>query len=145
MGQEAYIIDIPGGISTATVSKTLSDVAAGNMLFVNNYERARNSAAAAAAAPMAPVSSSNNQPATSSSSSSSSTVSSFPRAIDEDDSEDGDVLGLVGVVLGALGLLAGIGALALISSKNNEPQLAAPLRDVEEAMDTKTLGSKRVA
>lgn len=132
--QEAYVIEITGGIETAKVSKTLSEVTAGNMLFVNNFERMR---AGATAAATTTTSDSGMQTATASKSSSASVEA------EEDDS----VLGLVGVVLGALGLLAGVGALALVSSKKDEPKLAAPTNnaaDVEQA-DVKTLGSKQVA
>jgi len=38
--KEAYILKIPGGIDSAVVDCTLDNIAAGNMLFVNNYERA---------------------------------------------------------------------------------------------------------
>lgn len=127
--REAYIIEIPGGIETASLSKTLTDVAAGNMLFVNNYERERASYSTAGTPTMEVKE-----------------VSSSAAMAGDDD--DGNVLGVVGVVLGALGLLAGIGALALVSNAKNEPALAVPgggKRDVEEALDTKTLGSKRVS
>ena len=39
--KEAYVLKIPGGINSASVDKTLTGIAAGNMLFVNNYERMR--------------------------------------------------------------------------------------------------------
>jgi len=129
--KEAYILEITAGIETVSLYKTLTGVAAGNMLFVDNFERLRASSGAAA------------------SSDSSSMSSSAAQATNNEsaDQNDGNVLGLVGVILGGLGLLAGFGALMLVSGKNAEPGLAMPLngqRDVEEAVEVKTLGSKQV-
>jgi WD40 repeat protein len=129
--KEAYILEITAGIETASVYKTLTGVAAGNMLFVNNFERLRASSAAVGT-----------------SSDSSSMSSTAAQAMEESvDEKDGNVLGLVGVILGGLGLLAGFGALMLVSGKNAEPGLSVPInaqRDVEEAVEVKTLGSKQV-
>jgi len=124
--REAYILEITGGIETASLYKTLSDVAAGDMLYVNNYERMQ--AGSSAGGETGSMSSSSAQAATGG-----------------DDDEDGNTLGLVGVVLGALGLLAGIAALAMVNGKSAEPGLAAPLQNDVEAADVKTLGSKRVS
>jgi len=116
--KEAYVIKITGGIDTAVLHRTLTNVASGNLLFVNNYERMRGVAAAQGIA---------------------NTVAS------DESSSKSDVLSVVAVVLGSLGLVAGFGALALVmSQKNTATALAAPKKpDVEMAGD-KSLGSKLV-
>lgn len=39
--KEQYIIEIPDGVDSATISRSLADVPSGQMIFVNNYERLR--------------------------------------------------------------------------------------------------------
>ena len=150
--KEAYIIEITGGIQTASISKTLTGVAPGNMLFVCNYERERMKAefakAASAFAASSASSSSLKKESEGELTPSSSIASSSLLEDGGDEAVESDnVLGVVGVVLGALGLLAGIGALALVSS-GQKASAASDLpktNDVEQATDVKTLGSKRVS
>jgi hypothetical protein len=135
--KEAYVIKITGGIDTAVLHRTLTNVASGNLLFVNNYERMRGVAAAQGIAnTLNTVQVSPNPKVTSS--------SNADVASDESSSKS-DVLSVVAVVLGSLGLVAGFGALALVmSQKNTATALAAPKKpDVEMAGD-KSLGSKLV-
>lgn len=130
--KEAYVIKIPGGIDSASVDRTLTDIAAGNMLFVNNFERMR-------AANMAQgiVNTENKIQATPISSTSNASLASTGNS---------DVLPIVAVVLGAIGLVAGLGALALVMNQKNTASALAmpPKKDVEEAIEAKSLGSKRV-
>ena len=64
----------------------------------------------------------------------------------DDDSED--VKGVLGIILGALGLIAGLGVLVLVTLQNNAaPALATTAKqDVKQAfaVETKSLGSKQV-
>lgn len=39
--EEQYIIEIPDGVDSAKISRSLVDVSSGKLLFVNNYERLR--------------------------------------------------------------------------------------------------------
>merc|ERR1739838_805097 len=107
-------------MGTASISKTLTGVAPGNMLFVCNYERERMKAefakAASAFAASFPSSSSLEVPESEPTPSSSIASSSLLEDGGDEVVDSDNVLGVVGVVLGALGLLAGIGALALVSS-----------------------------
>jgi len=119
--EEIYILNIPDGIDSAVVERTLTDVTAGNMLFVNNYERMRNDAAAVQV----------------SSSTAADTV--------EDDS---DTITIVAIVLGALGFVAGLGALMMVSHQSAlmtaSAKLATKTNAQESAIETKSLGSKQV-
>jgi len=136
--EEQYIINIPNSdINSAKLVRTLGGIPSGNMVFVNNYERMRAvvhaasvTATATAAQDNIIVSANVNEM---SSSSSSSTGNS-------------DNLGLAGVILGSIGLVAGLGAMVLVLNKQGTPtsSLAVPTpkrNDVEEAM---SLGSKQV-
>jgi len=134
--EEQYIIKIPSDINSAKIDRTLGGIASGNMMFVNNYERMRavvHATTAAAAQNTAIVS-------ISSTDSDKEMSSSF-----SPDNNKSDKLGVAGVVLGSIGLVAGLGAMVLVLNK--EPMSAsslavpAPKRDVEEAM---SLGSKQV-
>lgn len=100
--KEAYILKIPGGIDSAVIDRTLDNIAAGNMLFVNNYARAR-----AAALSLSDASS------TSTSKASANTAS------DETSSSQSNTLAIIGIVMGAVGLVAGVGALLLVESQKN--------------------------
>jgi len=132
--KEAYIIKITGGIDSAVLDRTLTGVAAGQMLFVNNYERMRAVALAQGMehthniVPVAPNTSTETKTA----------ASTVP-------SDSNNAMSVVAVVLGSLGLVAGFGALALVmSQKSTASALAAPKKpDVEMAGD-KSLGSKLV-
>mmetsp|Transcript_9349 Transcript_9349/g.10873 ORF Transcript_9349/g.10873 Transcript_9349/m.10873 type:complete len:587 (-) Transcript_9349:155-1915(-) len=135
--EEQYIIKIPSDINSAKVDRTLGGIASGNMMFVNNYERMRavvhatTAAAATQNTAIVSISSADNDNEMSSSFS--------------PDNNKSDKLGVAGVVLGSIGLVAGLGAMVLVLNK--EPTSAsslavpAPKRDVEEAM---SLGSKQV-
>lgn len=141
--KEAYILKIPEGIESAQIDRTLTNIAPGNMLFVNNYERMRGAASAQGLTSSMNagqgVSESTNPTFSSSlSKNKANTEGSAPP------SNESNVLSIVAIVLGALGLVAGLGALVLVSNqKNSASALALPpkLADVEEA---KSLGSKRV-
>ncbi len=143
--QEAYILKVTGGIESAVVEKTLSNVAAGNMLYVNNYERLR-----AAKLAETQIKMSEGLAEVTKAEPSISTVSSVNMANIEDEEpspSQSNTLGIVAVALGALGFLAGLGALVLVlDQKTTASALANPTKkqDVEEALEVKTLGSKRV-
>ena len=152
--KEAYVLKITGGIDSATLDRTLTGVAAGNMLFVNNYERMRAVALAQGIANTENTVQASPNPTLSSGSSSGSGSSSINKvssssnanvASDDSSSTNSDVLSVVAVVLGSLGLIAGLGALALVMSQKNTASALAMSKklDVEEAC-AKSLGSKRV-
>jgi len=148
--KEAYVIKITGGIDTAVLDRTLTDVAAGNLLFVNNYERMRGVALAQGMANTQNTVQVSPNPTASSGSSTPVTVnkgtsSSNPDGASDESSSNSDVLSVLAVVLGTLGLVAGFGALALVmSQKNTATALGVPKKpDVEMAGD-KSLGSKLV-
>ena len=151
--KEAYIIKITGGIQTTSLSKTLTSVAAGTMLFVCNYgkrERMKAEFAKAASTFVASSASSSSSKKESESelTPSSSNASSSLLEDGGDEVVDSDnVLSVVGVILGALGLLARISALALVSSaqKASAASDLPKTNDVKQATDVKTLGSKRVS
>jgi len=132
-----YILTIPGGIDSVSVERQLSDVGAGNMVFVNNYERLRAANAAAEAA--AAISASNLAASAAIGGGSASASSS-------------NLLGIIGIVLGFIGFVAGIGALVLVMGQKNVPtpesaSLAPHVREKapEDIEDGKTLGSKQVS
>merc|ERR1712157_248922 len=116
--KEAYVLKIPGGINTASIDRTLNNIAPGQMLFVNNYER---------------VMRESTYPTMTTSSATTSMFGSSAKS-----SSDSDVLSIVAIVLGSIGLVAGLGALALVSSQKSAAaalgaqQAAAPKADVEE-------------
>lgn len=149
--KEAYVLKIPGGINTASIDRTLNDIAPGQMLFVNNYERQRAAQMAqgiAAGVQNAVKTEAESTPTMTTSSSSSSSSMSSSNANVTPESNDSDVLSIVAIVLGSIGLVAGLGALALVSSQQNaaaalERSKQAPKADVEEAC-AKSLGSKLV-
>jgi len=122
--EEQYIIKIPSDINSAKVDRTLDGIASGNMMFVNNYERMRAVVHATAAAAQ-----------------NTAIVSASSVSLSSDNKSD--KLGVAGIVLGSIGLVAGLGALVLVLNKERTSSLAvpAPKRDVEEAM---SLGSKQV-
>jgi hypothetical protein len=148
--EELYIIKIPGGIDSAVLDNQISGIPSGNMLFVNNFERVR---AAALAQGLGAA-------ATSSSSSSSATEAEMNLGLlstasaSSGYSSNGDsnsTLAVVGVVLGALGLIAGLGALYLVVSQKNLEPATAKKGDVERPVDethvditARSLGSKQV-
>lgn len=136
--KEAYIIKITGGIDTAVLDRTLTGVAAGNMLFVNNYERMR-----AVALAQGMEHTHNIVPVAPNTSTETKTVAQTAASTVSSDSNN--AMSVVAVVLGSLGLVAGFGALALVmSQKSTASALAAPKKpDVEMAGD-KSLGSKLV-
>lgn len=143
--KEAYVVKMEGGIDSASLDRTLTGVTAGNMLFVNNYERMRAAALAQGLSSTANTVQVSSNPTLSSSNVASSSVTSSNAKMVNDTSSNSDVLSIVAIVLGTLGLVAGLGALALVMQKNNFPAMAAPAkRDVEEALEAKSLGSKRV-
>jgi len=144
--KEAYVIKITGGIDTAVLDRTLTDVAPGNLLFVNNYERMRGVALAQGIAnTLNTVQVSPNPTASAPTTVNKVTSSSNADVASDESSSKSDVLSVVAVVLGSLGLVAGFGALALVmSQKNTATALAVPKKpDVEMAGD-KSLGSKLV-
>lgn len=145
---EAYVLKITGEIKSASVDRTLTGVAAGNMLFVNNYERMRAAAMAQGitnTANTVKVSANPTMPSESSTSVSSNTMSSANVTGDTPTSSETDVLSIVAIIFGVLGLVSGLGALALVmNQKNTAAALSAPPKsDVEEAC-TQSLGSKLV-
>merc|ERR1711935_204381 len=159
--QEAYIIKIGGGIESAVVDRTLTGVSAGNMLFVNNYERMRAAALAQGIANTENTVQVSSNPTMSSSSSSTSdaaanadsssdgmTSSSSSKASVAEEDSTSSTTGVLGIIFGALGLIAGLSALALtLQQKNAAPALeTAAKQDVEQAfaVETKSLGSKQV-
>jgi len=132
--EEAYIIYIPDGIDSAVLDRTIPNIPAGNMLFVNNYERVmmQESYNAASAA---------------------QSNSNSAAAVEKRDTmtADDDVLTIAAIVLGALGLVAGLGALLLVNHRNSAAMaVAMPATtrntDVEQPLqeDGKSLGSKQV-
>jgi len=113
--KEAYILKITGGIETAVVDQTLTGITAGNMLFVNNFERMR--------AVVLTQQSANT------------------------DNDNANVSSIVALVLGSLGLLAGLGSLMVVmNQKNSASELAAKTILAPGAVDieSKSLGSKMV-
>merc|ERR1712160_167244 len=129
---------ITGGIDSAVLDRTLTGVAAGNMLFVNNYERMR-----AVALAQGMEHTHNIVPVAPNTSTETKTVAKTAASTVSSDSNN--AMSVVAVVLGSLGLVAGFGALALVmSQKSTASALAAPKKpDVEMAGD-KSLGSKLV-
>mmetsp|Transcript_21844 Transcript_21844/g.35528 ORF Transcript_21844/g.35528 Transcript_21844/m.35528 type:complete len:196 (-) Transcript_21844:184-771(-) len=111
--KEAYILKITGGIETAVVDQTLIGITAGNMLFVNNFERLRE-------------------------------VLSTQQSANTDTA---NVSSIVALVLGSLGLLAGLGSLMVVmNQKNSASELAVNACLAPGAVDieSKSLGSKMV-
>lgn len=145
--KEAYVLKIPGGINTASIDSTLNNIAPGQMLFVNNYERQRAAQMAQGMAAGVQNAMKTETESTPTMTSSSSSMSSSNANV-APESNDSDVLSIVAIVLGSLGLVAGLGALALVSSQQNaaaalERSKQVPKADVEEAC-AKSLGSKLV-
>ena len=145
--QEAYVIKIEGGILTAVVDRVLTEVTKGQMIFVDNFERKRTIAMAQGLVDSNTVVSGPTLAKPTGSSGSYSTTSNSNSAMMEDDSpSNSDALGIVGIVLGSLGLVAGLGALVMVSNQNNAAAaMGMPAKkDVEEAIEAKSLGSKLV-
>jgi len=152
--KEAYIIKITGGIKTATLDRTLSDVAAGQLVFVNNYERMRAVALAQGIANTQNIVQASPNPTISSDSSTEKTikVSSSKNANDASDdssSSNSNVLSVVALILSALSVVAGFGALALVmSQKSSASALAAvgkkPDAETADGDGDRSLGSKLV-
>lgn len=116
--KEQYIIKIPGGINSATVDRTLGDVTSGNMLYVNNYERARS----ADAMPSASRSTTTQKETTS------------------------DGVGMAAIVIGSVGLVTALGAIAYTFSKSSSsPPPASDQEQFRDDLEAKSLGSKDVA
>lgn len=126
--QEAYILQISGGIESAVIGRTLTNIAAGNMLFVQNFER---------------------QQAESNTVASPAVSSTMTATVEASASASDQNLTIVAIILGALGLMAGLGALVLVANNQKSasalgaalPPLKEQAADVEEA---KSLGSKLV-
>jgi len=113
--KEAYILKITGGIESAVVDRTLKDVPAGNMLFVNNFERMR--------------------------------AVAMTQQSQQSATTDNTTMESWALVLGSLGLLAGLGSLVVVmSQKNSASELASKTVIAQGAADieTKSLGSKMV-
>jgi len=147
--QEAYVVKIEGGILSAVVDRTITDFPAGQMIFVDNFERKRTVAMAQGLVDSNMVVSGPTlaKPTGSSGSYSTTSSSNSNSAMMEDDSSsNSDALGIVGIVLGSLGLVAGLGALVMVSNQNNAAAaMGMPAKqDVEEAIEAKSLGSKLV-
>lgn len=124
---EVYVVKVPGGIASAQLGPTLTGVRSSQILSVNNFERMR-----AAAMAQGNINTAN-----------SVQVSTNP--MQKGSGNNSNTLGIVGVVLGALGLAAGLGALALVMSQKDAAAVleATTKKDVEEACG-KSLGSKVV-
>jgi len=117
---EQYIIEIPGNdIAEARVSLTLANITAGQMLYVDNYERKRVQ---------------NLMESTMK-----SLLAREPEVMKElgVSSDEPSSLSIAALVIGSVSLLLGI-ALTVLSMRSPVPALGAD-------EDTKTLGSKRVA
>ena len=145
--EHAYVLKIPGGIDSASVDRQINGVRSGNMLFVNNYEKIRAMALAQGLVASSSVGSSaagSNDLAMLSGADGTAFLSASSAASASSDGDSGNALAVVGVVLGALGLVAGLGALLLVTNQKNAQPVPPKRDDVEEAMDVKTLGSKRV-
>jgi len=152
--KEAYIIKITGGIETATLDRTLSDVAAGQLVFVNNYERMRAVALAQGIANTQNIVQASPNPTISSDSSTDpivkvSSSNNANDASDDSSSSNSDVLSVVALILSSLSVVAGFGALALVmSQKNSASALAAvgkkPDAETADGDGDRSLGSKLV-
>jgi len=112
--EEVYILKIPQGIKSATVDRTLTDLAGGNILFVNNYERLRAATASHGSIPSA---------------SSSVSMMSQDGANTESSSSNSNTLSVVGIILGAIGFIAGVGALIMVNQLKSASTLAAVVTD----------------
>mmetsp|Transcript_29505 Transcript_29505/g.45272 ORF Transcript_29505/g.45272 Transcript_29505/m.45272 type:complete len:533 (+) Transcript_29505:710-2308(+) len=137
--KEAYILKISGGISSAVIHKTLTDISAGNMLSVDNYERKRAASLAQQLSIVQPVVP--DGPVVTSSTPTSSLEAEAPS------SDSNNTQATVGIILGALGLVAGLGALALVVNQKISATALANMPPKEQAADleeAKSLGSKRV-
>uniref|UniRef100_A0A7S3QDE8 Uncharacterized protein n=2 Tax=Eukaryota TaxID=2759 RepID=A0A7S3QDE8_9STRA len=129
---EQYIIKIPDGISSAKVDRTLGAVTAGNMLYVNNYERLRSADAM--------LSVSRSASATSGTGTSTSTQQQMETT--------SDGVGMAAVVIGSVGLVTALGAIAYTFSKSSSSSPSADAGGQEQFRDdleAKSLGSKDVA
>jgi len=122
--KEQYIIKIPGGINSAKVDRTLGAVTAGNMLYVNNYERIRSADAMLSVARSTSATSTQKQMETTS-----------------------DGVGMAAVVIGSVGLVTALGAIAYTFSKSSSSPSAGAggQEQFRDDLEAKSLGSKDVA
>jgi len=111
---EVYVIEIPEGIDSAVVVSTLTDITSGDMIYVNNYERLRETEQIERM--MAP------------------TIAAL--AIEPEN--NGEALGISGIVIGAGALVVGLVVGATVFSNKSKGGNGI---DVE----TTSLGSKNVA
>jgi len=134
--KEQYVIDISGGVTGAKVSRTIQEVASGNMLFVNNYKRVRDVAMM-----------------TSIASGQQSITTEITQITGEKSApeESSDNLGAAGLIVGCVSLV-GVLVLAAYTVLLKGPGASAASNtgtDEEKFSDnnpeTKTLGSKMVA
>merc|ERR1740139_2064026 len=128
---EQYIIKIPDGISSAKVDRTLGAVTAGNMLYVNNYDRMRSADAMLSVARSAS--------ATSGTGSATSTQKQMETT--------SDGVGMAAVVIGSVGLVTALGAIAYTFSKSSSSPSAGAggQEQFRDDLEAKSLGSKDVA
>jgi hypothetical protein len=103
--KEQYIINIAGGVNKARVERTLTGVASGNMMFVNNYQRLRDIELMNDIAK-------GHMSSTGESTGGSNEVSESNEKGHEDHSEGNSSLGKAGLVVGCISLVAVIGLAA---------------------------------
>jgi hypothetical protein len=103
--KEQYIINIAGGVNKARVERTLTGVASGNMMFVNNYQRLRDIELMNDIAK-------GHMSSSGESTGGSNEVSESNEKGHEDHSEGNSSLGKAGLVVGCISLVAVIGLAA---------------------------------
>ena len=134
--KEQYIIDISGGVTRARVSRTIQEVASGDMLFVNNYKRVRDVAMMQSIA-----------------SGQQSITTEITQITGEKSAAEGgsDNLGAAGLIIGCVSLV-GVLVLAAYTILLKGPGASVDSnagtdeeKFTDNSPDTKTLGSKMVA